>query len=160
MRPAAPTSNPFTRTVPFLLLETWLQGHIALSAGGLLKQRLLYGAMRMDPDEIFRMAFTSGTNGDPKCVIHSFNSTLYAGVIRSTASSFTGPSNPDSSGCKSAVQWCQVVKVNRPLGDGLPPHAASATKAMALPDRQRNLGTIPKSLPPSPGTGAAALTGP
>ena len=32
----------------------------------------------MDPDEIFRMAFTSGTTGDPKCVLHSFNSTLYA----------------------------------------------------------------------------------
>jgi non-ribosomal peptide synthetase component E (peptide arylation enzyme) len=34
--------------------------------------------VRMDPDEIFRMAFTSGTTGDPKCVLHSFNSTLYA----------------------------------------------------------------------------------
>jgi acyl-coenzyme A synthetase/AMP-(fatty) acid ligase len=33
---------------------------------------------RMDPDEIFRMAFTSGTTGDPKCVLHSFNTTLYA----------------------------------------------------------------------------------
>ncbi len=32
----------------------------------------------MDPDEIFRMAFTSGTTGDPKCVLHSFNTTLYA----------------------------------------------------------------------------------
>ena len=27
-------------------------------------------------DEIFRMAFTSGTTGNPKCVLHSFNSTL------------------------------------------------------------------------------------
>jgi non-ribosomal peptide synthetase component E (peptide arylation enzyme) len=34
--------------------------------------------VRMDPDEIFRMAFTSGTTGDPKCVLHSFNTTLYA----------------------------------------------------------------------------------
>ena len=32
-----------------------------------------------DPDEIFRMAFTSGTTGDPKCVLHSFNTTLHAG---------------------------------------------------------------------------------
>jgi non-ribosomal peptide synthetase component E (peptide arylation enzyme) len=32
----------------------------------------------MDPNEIFRMAFTSGTTGDPKCVLHSFNTTLYA----------------------------------------------------------------------------------
>ena len=37
--------------------------------------------VRMDPDEIFRMAFTSGTTGDPKCVLHSFNTTLYACVI-------------------------------------------------------------------------------
>ena len=37
--------------------------------------------IRMDPDEIFRMAFTSGTTGDPKCVLHSFNSTLYAGTL-------------------------------------------------------------------------------
>ena len=37
--------------------------------------------VRMDPDEIFRMAFTSGTTGDPKCVLHSFNSTLYAGYL-------------------------------------------------------------------------------
>lgn len=36
------------------------------------------GRVRMDPDEIFRMAFTSGTTGDPKCVLHSFNTTLYA----------------------------------------------------------------------------------
>src|SRR2546423_4696184 len=34
--------------------------------------------VRMDPDAIFRMAFTSGTTGDPKCVLHSFNTTLYA----------------------------------------------------------------------------------
>jgi non-ribosomal peptide synthetase component E (peptide arylation enzyme) len=37
--------------------------------------------MHMDPDEIFRMAFTSGTTGNPKCVLHSFNTTLYASVI-------------------------------------------------------------------------------
>ncbi len=34
--------------------------------------------VRMDPDEVFRMAFTSGTTGDPKCVLHSFNTTIYA----------------------------------------------------------------------------------
>jgi non-ribosomal peptide synthetase component E (peptide arylation enzyme) len=34
--------------------------------------------VRIDPDEVFRMAFTSGTTGDPKCVLHSFNTTLYA----------------------------------------------------------------------------------
>ncbi|MEA2879245.1 MAG: acyl-CoA synthetase [Hyphomicrobiales bacterium] len=30
----------------------------------------------MNPDEVYRMAFTSGTTGDPKCVLHSFNTTL------------------------------------------------------------------------------------
>jgi non-ribosomal peptide synthetase component E (peptide arylation enzyme) len=34
--------------------------------------------VRMNPDEIFRMAFTSGTTGDPKCVLHSPNTTLCA----------------------------------------------------------------------------------
>ncbi len=32
--------------------------------------------VHMDPNEIFRMAFTSGTTGDPKCVLHSFNTTM------------------------------------------------------------------------------------
>jgi non-ribosomal peptide synthetase component E (peptide arylation enzyme) len=33
---------------------------------------------QMSADEIFRMAFTSGTTGNPKCVLHSFNTTLPA----------------------------------------------------------------------------------
>ncbi len=33
-----------------------------------------------DPDAIFRMAFTSGTTGNPKCVLHSLNTTLPAVV--------------------------------------------------------------------------------
>jgi non-ribosomal peptide synthetase component E (peptide arylation enzyme) len=32
--------------------------------------------VRFDPNEVFRMAFTSGTTGDPKCVLHSFNTTI------------------------------------------------------------------------------------
>jgi len=34
--------------------------------------------VHMSADEIFRMAFTSGTTGNPKCVLHSFNTTLPA----------------------------------------------------------------------------------
>ena len=34
--------------------------------------------VRMSADDIFRMAFTSGTTGNPKCVLHSFNTTLPA----------------------------------------------------------------------------------
>ena len=34
--------------------------------------------VRMSADEVFRMAFTSGTTGNPKCVLHSFNTTLPA----------------------------------------------------------------------------------
>ena len=34
--------------------------------------------VRMGADEIFRMAFTSGTTGNPKCVLHSINTTLPA----------------------------------------------------------------------------------
>ena len=39
----------------------------------------------MSPDEIFRMAFTSGTTGNPKCVLHSFNTTLCRPCASSTA---------------------------------------------------------------------------
>jgi len=38
--------------VPFRMLAAWLQGLIAISAGGLLKRRLLHGALRLDPEEI------------------------------------------------------------------------------------------------------------
>src|SRR5205814_8184679 len=38
--------------VPFLLLTTWLQGELAIGAGVLLRQRLLYGALRLQPEEI------------------------------------------------------------------------------------------------------------
>jgi len=38
--------------VPFHLLATWMQGRFAIGAGGLLKQRLLCGALRLQPEEI------------------------------------------------------------------------------------------------------------
>ena len=34
--------------------------------------------VHMDPNEVCRMCFTSGTTGNPKCAMHSFNTTLYA----------------------------------------------------------------------------------
>jgi len=37
--------------------------------------------IQMSPDAIMRMAFTSGTTGDPKGVMHSFNTTLYAAEV-------------------------------------------------------------------------------
>jgi ATP-binding cassette subfamily B protein len=40
--------------VPFLLLTTWLQGVLAIGGGVLLKQRLLSGALRLQPEEIRR----------------------------------------------------------------------------------------------------------
>jgi ATP-binding cassette subfamily B protein len=40
--------------IPFRLTITWLQGLLAIAAGGLLKQRLLQGALRLDPDGIRR----------------------------------------------------------------------------------------------------------
>lgn len=39
-------------TIPLRVLTTWKQGVSAIRAGGLLKQRLLYGALRLDPDQI------------------------------------------------------------------------------------------------------------
>ncbi len=38
--------------VPARLLATWVQGRFAIGAGRLLKQRLLYGALRLEPEEI------------------------------------------------------------------------------------------------------------
>lgn len=38
--------------VPFQLLATWLQGIFTIGFGGLLKMRLLYGALQMAPEEI------------------------------------------------------------------------------------------------------------
>jgi non-ribosomal peptide synthetase component E (peptide arylation enzyme) len=34
--------------------------------------------VHMDANEVCRMCFTSGTTGNPKCALHSFNTTLYA----------------------------------------------------------------------------------
>ncbi len=39
-------------TIPLRVLTTWKQGTSAIRVGGLLKQRLLYGALRLDPDQI------------------------------------------------------------------------------------------------------------
>lgn len=41
--------------VPFQLTLSWTQGMMAITVGGLLKQRLLYGAMRLRPEEIRHM---------------------------------------------------------------------------------------------------------
>jgi ATP-binding cassette, subfamily B, bacterial len=38
--------------VPFRVLVTWLQGRIAISTGARLKQRLFFGALRLEPDSI------------------------------------------------------------------------------------------------------------
>ena len=37
---------------PVRMLETWLEGRIAIAGGGLLKIRMLAGALRLEPDEI------------------------------------------------------------------------------------------------------------
>jgi ATP-binding cassette, subfamily B, bacterial len=40
--------------VPFRLAGTWLEGSLALRAGALFKRRLLYGALRLEPEEVRR----------------------------------------------------------------------------------------------------------
>jgi ATP-binding cassette subfamily B protein len=37
---------------PFQMLVMWSQGVLAIGVGGLLKQRLLYGALRLEPEEV------------------------------------------------------------------------------------------------------------
>ena len=44
----------FLTMLPFRMLSTWYEGKIAVAAGGLLKRRLLLGAMRLEPDETRR----------------------------------------------------------------------------------------------------------
>ena len=39
-------------TVPFRMGKVWIQGQIAISLGGLLKQRLLAGALNLDPGDM------------------------------------------------------------------------------------------------------------
>lgn len=39
-------------TIPLRLLETWSAGLFAVGAGGLIKQRLLQGALKLEPEEI------------------------------------------------------------------------------------------------------------
>ena len=53
-------------------------------AGAIAGRRSASGLVpvAMDPDEIFRMAFTSGTTGNPKAVIHSHETTLSAARIQ------------------------------------------------------------------------------
>src|SRR5688572_17002472 len=73
---------------------------IVLGGGGegtVSLDEIIYGATEppplaphhMDADEIMRMAFTSGTTGNPKGVTHSFNTTLPAGRILNTAMNVT-----------------------------------------------------------------------
>ena len=38
--------------IPLRLLTTWMQGALAIRVGGLLKRRLLYGALRLDPEQM------------------------------------------------------------------------------------------------------------
>jgi ATP-binding cassette, subfamily B, bacterial len=38
--------------IPFRLLSTWLQGVVSIGVAALLKRRLLYGALRLTPEEI------------------------------------------------------------------------------------------------------------
>jgi ATP-binding cassette subfamily B protein len=38
--------------VPLRMMQTWLQGRIAIAGGGLLKLRLFAGALRLEPDEV------------------------------------------------------------------------------------------------------------
>jgi ATP-binding cassette subfamily B protein len=40
--------------VPLRMAATWIQGRTAVAGGALLKKRLIYGALRMEPDEIRR----------------------------------------------------------------------------------------------------------
>ncbi|MEE8435986.1 MAG: AMP-binding protein [bacterium] len=44
----------------------------------------------LDANEIFRMAFTSGTTGNPKGVIHSQNTTVSTSIIQNQDMGFTG----------------------------------------------------------------------
>ena len=62
--------------------ETTVPGVHSLDQG--LRDTAPIGAterVHMDPDTIMRMAFTSGTTGDPKGVMHSFNTSLYPAYI-------------------------------------------------------------------------------
>jgi acyl-CoA synthetase (AMP-forming)/AMP-acid ligase II len=72
-------------------------GESSGDAGTLSLDQLIYGPSappplkpyRMAPDAVMRMAFTSGTTGNPKGVTHSFQTTLPAGEILNGAMNVT-----------------------------------------------------------------------
>jgi acyl-CoA synthetase (AMP-forming)/AMP-acid ligase II len=80
-----------------LVLRGGDAGSVALDAGTFSLDDLIYGATpppplkpyRMAPDAIMRMAFTSGTTGNPKGVTHSFETTLPAAEILNGAMGVT-----------------------------------------------------------------------
>ena len=45
--------------VPLRMLEAWSQSVLSIDLGLLLKQRLLYGALKLDPEEIKHKASAS-----------------------------------------------------------------------------------------------------
>jgi len=70
-------SNPTVRTL--ISVGGAVEGAADLDTGVRMTPPLTVpDRVRMDPNEVCRMAFTSGTTGNPKCVLHSFNTTLYA----------------------------------------------------------------------------------
>ncbi|HSF19760.1 MAG TPA: ABC transporter ATP-binding protein, partial [Vicinamibacteria bacterium] len=42
----------FVTMLPFRMIATWFEGRFAVGAGGLLKQRLVQGALRLEPEEV------------------------------------------------------------------------------------------------------------
>lgn len=59
--------------------QTSLQGFYSLEDGiGLCEPLEASSRVKVNPNSVMRMAFTSGTTGDPKGVMHSHNTTIYA----------------------------------------------------------------------------------
>jgi non-ribosomal peptide synthetase component E (peptide arylation enzyme) len=70
-------ANPALRTL--IATGGAVEGVADFDTGVAASARLaLEHRIHMDVNEVCRMAFTSGTTGNPKCVLHSFNTTLYA----------------------------------------------------------------------------------
>ena len=94
--------------------------------------------VRMGPDEVMRMCFTSGTTGNPKGVLHSFNTTLCTAEFMNM---------PLRLGCDDVVLlfmpvglntgYCTLLQIVLAGGRGVLMERFSAAAALALIERER-----------------------
>ena len=150
--------------VPLRALTAWLQGVVALTAGGLLKERLLVGAFRLESDEVRRQGVgqllgrvlesealeSLALSGGFLALVASIELAVAAVVLFAGAGGALHAALLVAVGrahararlavlqCQSRVDRRPPAHDSRPGGaNGRPPHAAGAGAARALASSRR-----------------------